>query len=694
MLVIAAAYVLTLTGIVLWAFEVKLQRWPLFVYGEPFVLRVGEDINGVRLVDRLVRLGYGTSLSAVASPGQWNQAGSGFDINLKYSPLRGQGIVSGPISISLDWNRISSIRLMRSLEDVKSIVLEPELISIVPPKGSAAELCRHVALESIPPLLIDAVVLTEDVRFFSHAGIDPAAIQRALKTNIKEWRYVEGGSTIPQQLIRMTLLNPEKTLWRKLNEILMAVAADSIYNKETILTAYLNRVYLGHWGPFPIKGVAEASYRLFGKDLSDLDAAECALIAATIRAPNIINPFRHPERARSRRNMILGLLFKAGKISRDTYEESLESPLKMLKPGASPVRGEAFLEMVKDGLRTDLNSATVQQDILTSLEPMLQAEADAQLRKLGDAGLQAHLLISRPDTGLIRAYLAPAGQKWSGSGGNLETLLPLAAIPALIPGKQDQMRFTLTSQILSADQAYDGATFRRAIEANRSLLVQRLIASVGAGAIVQTLREFGINAKADSDRIIDVKPLAPLEMARVYSLMATLGNAAALDPGISVPEAVNPEAKPQRSIVAVNPGAVFLVNHVLKGVIPAAGKDVSADKNWRFPSVFVSRDADGVWAVAYRPDALLLLRMPGPQADEKKIRRTITHLLPQSMPDNPGSGPVPEGIIFRKICVLSGLLATSTCLQVIREPFFKGTQPTEWCPHRHEVTPVRSELKR
>lgn len=694
MLVVAAAYVLTLTGFVLWAFEVKLQRWPLFVYGEPFVLKVGDDINEVRLVDRLLRLGYGTSLSAVAGPGQWNQAGTSFDINLKYSPLRGQGIVNGPVSISLDWNRISSIRLMRSLEDVKSIVLEPELISIVPAKGSLAEFCRPVALDSIPSLLIDAVILTEDSRFFSHAGIDPIAIWRALKTNLKEWRYVEGASTIPQQLIRMTLLRPEKILWRKLNEVLMAVAADLIYSKETILSAYLNRVYLGHWGSGPIKGVAEASYRLFGKDLSDLDAAECALIAATIRAPNIINPFRHPERARSRRNMILGLLFKAGKISRDIYEQSLENPLRMLKPGASPVRGEAFLEIVKDRFPEDLHYVTGARDVVTSLEPMLQAEADAQLRKLGDAGLQAHLIVSSPETGLISAFLAPPAQKWNGSGGNLETLLPLAAIPALIPGKPDQVRFTLTSQIVSADQAYGETTFRRAIENNRSGLVRRLVASVGEGAIVQTLREFGIEAKADRERLIDVKPLTPLEMARVYSQMATLGNAATINPGIRVPEAANTDFKPTRTSIAINAGAVFLVNHVLKGVIPAAGKDLSPDRKSGYPSVFIARDAGGMWAVAYRPDALVLLRVPGKRTEEKIIRQTLTDLLPQFRPGDAGLGSVPEGIIFRKICVMSGLLATSTCPQVIREPFFKGTQPTEWCPHRHEVTPVRSELKR
>jgi len=123
----------------------------------------------------------------------------------------------------------------------------------------------------------------------------------AIKTNIKARRYVQGGSTISQQLIRMTILRPEKTLWRKINEVFLALAADAIYSKGTILQAYLNRIYLGHWGSLPVKGVEEASRNFFGKSLNELDPADCAFLAAAIRAPNVINPFKHPERAKGRR---------------------------------------------------------------------------------------------------------------------------------------------------------------------------------------------------------------------------------------------------------------------------------------------------------------------------------------------------------------------------------------------------------
>ena len=218
---------------------------------------MGDDIRKTRIIERLSRLGYVRSPAVVTGPGQWSQSGSRFHIHLKYCPIRGRGIVNGPVSFSLDLNTIRSVHLARSLQQVESLILEPELINVVSPRGSPQMLCRPVPRGGVPPLLVDAVILTEDRRFFSHHGIDPGSMFRALKTNVKAWRYVQGASTITQQLIRMTLLTPQKTLLRKTNEVFLALIADTLYSKQTILSAYLDRVYLGHWGQYPINGVTK-----------------------------------------------------------------------------------------------------------------------------------------------------------------------------------------------------------------------------------------------------------------------------------------------------------------------------------------------------------------------------------------------------------------------------------------------------
>lgn len=692
--ILAGGYVLVLVGTVLWTFEVTLRRWPIFVYASPFTLSVGDDINDVRLFDRLARLGHEGNQIVAQEPGQWSQSGSGINVFLKYAPLSGQGIVSGPISLSLDWNKIRSIRLMRAMEDANQITLEPELISIIPVPGCSPELCRAVPLEKIPHLLLDAIILTEDTHFFSHSGIDFASIHRALETNIKAGRYVQGGSTISQQLIRMTVLTPEKTLWRKINEILLAITADSIYSKSTILEAYLNRIYLGHWGPFPIKGVAEAARHLFGKDLSELDPSECAFLAATIRAPNIINPYRHPERARSRRNMVLGLLFKAGKISRDSYEEALESPIRMRKPGSLPVRADAFLDLVRKEIPKEISSAKPgRQDIITSLDPLIQAGADSELKKIGEAGLQSYVITSVPQTGQITGFIAPGSQKWAGKGGNLESLLPVLIVRALVPEKNDQARYNLTSQLFPLTNDAVPLTLREAVRSQRNVLVERLAASLGPDRIVAALKEFGIKARKKGGEVV-IDSIGLIQMAQTYSLLATLGSSAVPRPGIKLADSASIElSSAERQTTAFDPALLFVVNYLLKGVDTVVEKDGNADRAWLQPSIFQARDKEGTWNIAYRSDVLLLIRIPGHDVKDTTIRDMMSQILSFARFDSENRDQVPGGLLFRKICLRTGFLATSTCPRVIREFFLKGTQPTEWCNYRHESSPIRTNFR-
>lgn len=695
LLILGVGYVVVSMLVVWWAFNVKYQRWPTLLLSAPFQIQVGDDIDSVRLLERLERLGYQESAAVVPGSGQWNLSGSGLSIFFNDCPVRGHGIVSGPAVITLDLKKIRSIRLLRSHENVNNVVLEPELIHIIAPAGTGAELCRRVPLEKIPPLLIDAVVLTEDSRFFDHQGIDPSSILRALRANIRAGRYVQGASTITQQLIKMTLLSPEKTLARKINEVMLSVVADAFYSKKTILEAYLNRVYFGHWGAYPVKGVAEAARNLFGKDLDELSPAECALLAATIRAPNIINPHRHPDRARSRRNMILGLLFKAGKISRDQYDEAIVAPVKMRRPGAPSVKAPAFVEMVKERLSADFPSAgNGRTAVLTSLDPILQSEVDIQVREIGEPGLQAYLIVADPRTGLIRAMTAPSTGKWNGAGTTAGGVLPFMVIPSLVPEKQDHPKFTLTSQVFGPRLVGGSVTFREAFNRERPLLMEKMIELIGPERIVGQLKEFGINAKWRGDNGMEVEPITPLRMARSYCMLANLGREVSLGPGIKMVDAPSRAESGKEDHIQTKPAFLFMVNHLLKRLDEASDRQGTPDRIRLEPSVFISQDRDGLWGICYRSDALVLLRLPGNHFDEAKIRKLMLGILPAPDPSTGLPQAIPDGVVLRKICVLSGLRATSICPRVILEPFLKGTQPTEWCPHRHESSPVLSGRKK
>ncbi|MBI5569207.1 MAG: transglycosylase domain-containing protein [Desulfomonile tiedjei] len=692
LLVGLAAYALVLAGVVLWTFEAKLKRWPIYLYSAPLTIVVGDQISQTGLFDRLKRLGYAGSSDPVPEPGYWNRSLGEIAVFLKPVPFRAEGTVTGPISFGLDFDRIRSIRLLRSLQEVERIAIESELIQIIPAEGDEPEMCCPAQLDKIPQLLVDAIVLTEDGRFFSHSGIDVYSIVRAFRMNLKAGRYVEGGSTISQQLIRMSVLSAEKTLARKVNEVVMALLTEVLYNKRTILEAYLNRVYLGHAGPFPVRGVAEAARHFFGKDLAELNAAECALIAATIKAPNVINPQRNSERARGRRNMVLGLLFKEGKISRESYDEAVSAPVRMSRNTPVPVRAPAFVELVKDSLPADIPGKdlnALQQHVLTSLDPLLQHDGEMALRAFGKAGTQAYLILADPRSGEIGGLITPSGaSRWSGDGGDLVSLLPFVTVPALVPEKQQPPPYTLNSQLIVKGSPDKTITLRHAFAGEKALLAERILGSIGPERMAAALREFGFPAEWNKDRGITLKPVTPMAMAHSYCVLATLGNAGTLRPGVRVGGMATAQSQDGPKAISVSPAGMFMVNHLMKGIGPASLRTDPTDRSSMQPSVFTAHDSSGIWSVAYRDDAVLLLRLQGTSFNDRKVERTLRRLLSGVAHASETAPRSPDGLVFRKICADSGFLGTSICPRVIREPFFKGTQPSEWCPLRHDPGPA------
>src|SRR5882724_12212298 len=158
-----------------------------------------------------------------------------------------------------------------------------------------------VPLAQIPKALREAIIATEDARFYSHYGVDPMGIARAVYQNFRRGRIVEGGSTITQQLAKVLFLTPDKSLDRPLKEAVLALELERRYSKDRIIEMYLNQIYFGH-GAF---GVEAASRTFFGKSVKDLSIAESALLAGLPKAPSTYSPFEHPEAAKRRRATVL-----------------------------------------------------------------------------------------------------------------------------------------------------------------------------------------------------------------------------------------------------------------------------------------------------------------------------------------------------------------------------------------------------
>ena len=251
----------------------------------------------------------------------------------------------------------------------------------------------YAPYKEIPKTLIYAVITAEDERFFKHGGIDPIGIVRAAITDISRGKIVQGGSTITQQLAKMIFLSPKRTIERKLKEIELAKKLEENLTKEEILELYLNYVYLSN-GAYGVKAAARV---LFGESLDQLTPAQCALLAGIIRGPEYYNPFKHPERALKRRNLILKKMLNKGYITQEQYQEAINEPLTPLqKPNFPRTAGYDLdfvkYEILKRKILTSKQLYTGGYSIYTSIDPEIESYAQNVLKQYDEAYSKSHQL--------------------------------------------------------------------------------------------------------------------------------------------------------------------------------------------------------------------------------------------------------------------------------------------------------------
>lgn len=205
------------------------------------------------------------------------------------------------------------------------IVLPSELFAQY--YGNEPILRRVVSIGEIPLTCSQAVVAIEDRRFFDHAGISLVGIFRAMAKNILAGRVVEGGSTLTQQLVKNYFLTAEQTFERKIKEQIMAVLLERQFSKDEILETYLNLIYMGANGPFQVRGFAAASEHYLQKPIEELQLAECALLAALLNSPGRYDPFRHPEQAKARRDLVLDQMLELGYSVESKIQAAKNTPL-------------------------------------------------------------------------------------------------------------------------------------------------------------------------------------------------------------------------------------------------------------------------------------------------------------------------------------------------------------------------------
>src|SRR5262247_1147918 len=232
-----------------------------------------------------------------------------------------------------------------------------------------------VPLAQMPQALKQAVIATEDARFYAHFGVDPMGIARAVYQNFRRGRIVEGGSTITQQLAKVLFLTPDKSLDRKLKEAVLALELERRYSKDRILELYLNQIYFGH-GAF---GVEAAARTFFGKGVHELTLGESTLLAGLPKAPTNYSPFEHPSAAKRRRSTVLARMVETGKLRADQAKRAGSAELALVPPERRRTTGQYYIEYVQQLLEQEYGADVVFKGglhVYTTLSPTMQFKAE------------------------------------------------------------------------------------------------------------------------------------------------------------------------------------------------------------------------------------------------------------------------------------------------------------------------------
>jgi len=389
------------------------------IYAAPKQLRVNESITQNDVIAFLKRAGYvEQSQQADAGRGRYQVNGTSLDVEpSSASSVDGvKQFQSVRIQFSGSGKSISSLVDLEGRGQLQRVWLEPELISSV--TGSERAKRKVIGFSDLPPHLVKAITVTEDRSFFEHYGVNIRGIIRAFirryDSDPNSPIARQGGSSITQQLVKNLLLSPEQTWRRKISEAYMSIILETRLSKEKIFELYCNQVYMGQQAGFSINGFGEASSAYFNKDVTNLNLAESAFLAALIRSPNRYNPYTKLDTATARRNQVLDSMAEAGVVSQDEAKAAKAMPLQVV-----PARGRIdvsdapyFADYVQNQLGDMIagsGGGTEHLRIYTSIDMDLQRAAYAALTKQMTA--LDKIQSKRFDPGTLQAALVAMNAK-------------------------------------------------------------------------------------------------------------------------------------------------------------------------------------------------------------------------------------------------------------------------------------------
>ena len=632
----------------------RLASGPLFapvaqIYAAPREVRNGQHLTAQEIARDLTEAGYNGN----------RQLGT-FELNGPTITIK-----PGPQS----YHSTDGATIDTSGGDVQSITadngaplrayqLEPQLITALSEDKNRTKR-RLVTYQDIPPRMVEAVTSIEDRRFFAHGGVDYHRMAGAIVHDLEgNHRYVEGGSTLTMQLARGFFLTPERRYTRKLKEILITFQLESRFTKQQIFEMYANQVPLGQRGSFAINGFGEAAQAYFGKDLKQLDLSQCALIAGMIQSPSKLNPYRHPERATTRRNLVLDAMAETNSISPSEADRAKAEPLRLAPVNVDASEAPYFIDLVHEQLAQRVGDQELGHDslrIYTSLDPDLQRAASAAvevgMRNVDDLVRKRHrgtgeiaypqvaLIALNPHTGQVLALVG--GRNYGASqlnhavakrptGSIFKPFVYAAAYNTSLNGMTlgDGGVFTAVTKLNDDPQdfgtggqpytpgnfvhgEYPGmVTAAVAIEHSLNIATISLAHIVGYENVAALARSAGIvSARATPSVAIGTYSATPLDMAGAYTVFANGGVhlnpwmlASVRNANGDIVSDFAPEAKQ-----VMDPRVAYLTQSLLEGVM-ARGTGASArSKGFNAPAAGKTGTSHDVWFAGYSSNLLCIV---------------------------------------------------------------------------------------
>ena len=280
------------------------QKWqlPALVYSRPLELYPGQRLSQKQMLHELKLLNYRQS-GKPTSAGQYAIGGNKLLLIRRAFKFADGSEQARPLLLSFEGQRLKRIQNADTQKDLGYVRMDPVLLDRL--TGEEIEDRLLLRLDEVPQSFIDTLLTVEDRDFYHHGGVSLLSIGRAFFANLKAGRAVQGGSTLTQQLAKNFFLTRERSLWRKVQEAYMAVIMDYRYSKEQILETYINEIYLGQNKAQGVYGFGLASYFYFGLPLNELDQDQMALLVGMVRGPSYYDPWRYPDRAKERRDLVL-----------------------------------------------------------------------------------------------------------------------------------------------------------------------------------------------------------------------------------------------------------------------------------------------------------------------------------------------------------------------------------------------------